>query len=120
MIPTLPEIVMGIMERHAGERNGVTRKALLAQVNERLSHYGQDPMDDRALRRCYVTLPLISGDFGLCIPADMAEIQNFEMYIFSKVPGDDAARRVRIIKGAYPHLAPQPKQMGLPGMGVEA
>jgi hypothetical protein len=113
MIPTLPEIVMGIMRPHVGERNGITRTWLLALVNEQLGIHCQEWIDDRALRRVYVTLPLISGDFGLCIPADWSEVLRFEAYIFSKISGPDAQMRVRIVKSAYPHLAPQPKQMEL-------
>jgi len=116
MIPTLPDIVTEIMKSRVGERNGITRKALLAWVNERLSHYGQEPIEDRALRRAYVTLPLISGDFGLAVPANYEEIQTFEMYIFSKVSGRDAAARMNLLRQAYPHMWPQGKQMGLPGM----
>jgi hypothetical protein len=112
---TPAEIIMDIMAGYVGTRSAIKRDALLIAVNATLNHYGQPQIDDRELRRVYITLPLICGDFGLAVPGDWDEICEFEKYIASKIPGAKAAARVNIVKAAYGHLAPVPVQRNLFG-----
>ena len=112
---TTAEAITAVMAFNTGKSLAIKRDALLERVNRILNHHGQPPIDDRELRRAYITLPLICGDFGLCLPASWDEILDFEKYIASKIPGAKAAARVNIVKGAYARLAPVPVQRNLFG-----
>jgi hypothetical protein len=116
---TTAEAIMSVMSFITGKPLAIKRDALLVRVNRILNHNGQPPIDDRELRRAYITLPLICGDFGLCLPSSWDEICEFEKYIASKIPFVKAAARVNIVKGAYARLAPQSEQLTLElGRGV--
>jgi hypothetical protein len=112
---TPAEAIVSVMRGRVGKPLAIKRDALLVDVNATLNHHGQPPIDDRELRRVYITLPLICGDFGLCLPATWADIEEFSAYIMSKIPAPKAAARVNIVKAAYGHLAPAPVQRNLFG-----
>ena len=112
---TPADAIVNVMRGHVGKGQAIKRDALLVAVNRALSVRALPPIDDRELRRTYIQLAYIRGNFGLCEPATWGDVLEFERYIFSKIPGAKAAAQVNIVKAAYARLAPVPVQQNLFG-----